>query len=186
MLFRSRPENAGKGLAVMRNDAGDETPLLATVNGQALGLDAILIVYTWHGDSDLNGAIDGDDYFRLDAGFITASAGPTYRTGDLNHDGQVDGRDYHLIDLAFLAQSGAMPALPEAAAMPSNLLASAEPESKAGSGTRFSAQPIALEGAFVEPLVIQSATSPGASFGLAAIQPDRLPEVLEEAVDVLG
>ena len=183
--YAARPENAGKGLAVMRNDAGDETPLLATVNGQALGLDAILIVYTWHGDSDLNGAIDGDDYFRLDAGFITASAGPTYRTGDLNHDGQVDGRDYHLIDLAFLAQWGALPALPEAA-VPSSLLAGAEPESKAASGARFSAQPIALEGAFVEPPVIHPTTSPGAIFGLAAIEPDRLPELLEEAMDVLG
>jgi hypothetical protein len=30
---------------------------------------AVLVKYTYYGDSDFNGAIDGDDYGRIDAGF---------------------------------------------------------------------------------------------------------------------
>jgi hypothetical protein len=60
-------------------------------------------MYTWHGDIDLNGQIDADDYFRIDAGFLNQAKGR--RNGDINNDGKIDADDYFMIDSSFLGQS---------------------------------------------------------------------------------
>jgi hypothetical protein len=53
-------------------------------------------MYTFAGDTNLSGWIDGDDYFRLDNGFLAHLSG--YENGDLDYNGRVDADDYFLID----------------------------------------------------------------------------------------
>jgi hypothetical protein len=64
---------------------------------------AVLIKYTYYGDTDFNGFVDGDDYARTDSGFNLGLAG--WLNGDADGNGFIDGDDYALIDLAFNTQS---------------------------------------------------------------------------------
>ena len=57
---------------------------------------ALLIRYTYAGDTDLDGALDGDDYFRIDSGF--AAQATSYSSGDLDYNGRIDADDYFVID----------------------------------------------------------------------------------------
>lgn len=92
------------GLATVVNNTGDGTRLVPTLGGVSIPADWIIVKFTGDGDSDLNGVIDGDDYFRADLGFLSQSGG--YARGDLNYDGRIDIDDYFLLDTAFSRQSG--------------------------------------------------------------------------------
>jgi hypothetical protein len=74
--------------------------------GQTIDNSAILIKYTYYGDTDFNGFVDGDDYARTDFGFNTAASG--WLNGDFDHNGFIDGDDYALIDNAFSTQSSVL------------------------------------------------------------------------------
>ncbi len=63
---------------------------------------AILVKYTYYGDANLDGAVDGSDYSKIDNGFINYLTG--WSNGDFNYDGRVDGTDYTLIDNTFNTQ----------------------------------------------------------------------------------
>lgn len=89
-------------IAVLLNDTGSGTPLLPTLDGQSLTINDVLAVYALTGDTDINGQIDGDDFFRIDNGFLSQSGG--WRSGDFNYDRTINGADYFLLDLAFLSQ----------------------------------------------------------------------------------
>jgi PEP-CTERM motif len=99
-------------LGVIQNDNGSGTPLYGTgdlygpFDGQSPGDAAVLVKYTYYGDADLNGVIDGRDYSRIDIGFAEHLRG--WVNGDFNYDGVIDGSDYSLIDNAFNAQSGSL------------------------------------------------------------------------------
>jgi hypothetical protein len=69
----------------------------------------VLIKYTYYGDADLNGVVDGADYHQIDMGIGLHLTG--WSNGDFNYDGVVNGTDYALIDNAFnqLQASGAGP-----------------------------------------------------------------------------
>ena len=95
-----------RSIAVLLNDAGNGTPLLTSLDGQSLGINDVLTVYALIGDTDINAVIDGDDFFRTDAGFLTQSVG--WRGGDFNYDGIINGADYFLLDRTFLAQSAGL------------------------------------------------------------------------------
>ena len=85
-------------------------------NGSALGpfdglnppATDVLIKYTYYGDTNLDGKIDGSDYSRLDSGFLTSKTG--WYNGDLNFDSAIDGSDYTLMDNAFNTQRAALSA----------------------------------------------------------------------------
>lgn len=62
----------------------------------------VLVKYTYAGDANLGGVINGDDYFRIDSAFPQALHGWT--NGDFNYDGMIDGDDYFLIDSNFPQQ----------------------------------------------------------------------------------
>jgi hypothetical protein len=62
-----------------------------------------LVKYTWYGDTDFNGSVDGDDYARIDSGFNFGLGG--WLNGDSDLNGFVDVDDYALIDLAFNVQN---------------------------------------------------------------------------------
>ncbi|MBC8106255.1 MAG: hypothetical protein H7Z14_06665 [Anaerolineae bacterium] len=82
----------------------------ATFAGEPIDATAVLVKYTYHGDTDFNGVVDFDDYSRADAGFNNNRTG--WINGDFDYNGIVDFDDYSLIDRAFNTQLAALrPAL---------------------------------------------------------------------------
>ena len=74
----------------------------------------VLVKYTYYGDADLNGHVDGSDYSIIDNSALQeASTGNPisgWSNGDFNYDGVVDGSDYTLIDNAYNSQGAALSA----------------------------------------------------------------------------
>ncbi len=73
----------------------------------------ILVKYTYYGDSNLDGVVDGSDYTLIDAAFNSHLTG--WYNGDYNYDGVVNGSDYTLIDNAFNRQGASLGGAPLAA-----------------------------------------------------------------------
>lgn len=71
-------------------------------DGQDVTLADVLVKYTWFGDTDLSGRVNGGDYAKTDNGFNAGLSGWT--NGDNNYDSVIDGADYSLIDNAFNSQ----------------------------------------------------------------------------------
>jgi hypothetical protein len=101
-------------LGVILNTANGTTPLYGS--GTAMGLfdgispaaTDVLVKYTYYGDTNLDGKVDGSDYSRIDNGFTMKLTG--WYNGDFNYDGVVDGSDYTLIDNAFNTQGASLAA----------------------------------------------------------------------------
>ena len=71
-----------------------------TFNGQSVSNSDVLVKYTYFGDVNFDGSIDGLDYIFIDNGMLGGLTG--WANGDVNYDGAVDGLDYIFIDNAFL------------------------------------------------------------------------------------
>ncbi len=78
------------------------TPLYSSFLGQAVTTSDVLVRYTYFGDANLDGSVNGSDYTLIDNGFNNNLAG--WYNGDFNYDGVVNGDDYTLIDNAFNGQ----------------------------------------------------------------------------------
>jgi hypothetical protein len=78
----------------------------APFDGEAIDDTAVLVKYTYYGDSDFNGKVNFDDYVRTDNGFNNHQSGWT--NGDFDGNNAVNFDDYVLIDLAFNTQSGTL------------------------------------------------------------------------------
>src|SRR4029079_9939036 len=74
----------------------------ATFDGEALDNDAVVVKYTYYGDTDFNGSVNFDDYVRTDNGFNNHRSG--WLNGDFDGNVVVTCDDYVLIDLAFTTQ----------------------------------------------------------------------------------
>ncbi len=77
------------------------------------GVDTdVLVKYTYYGDANLDGHVDGSDYSLIDSSYESelAGSGPIsgWYNGDFNYDGVVNGSDYTLIDNAFNSQGAAL------------------------------------------------------------------------------
>jgi hypothetical protein len=70
----------------------------ATWRGQLVDADSVLIAYTWGGDADLNGELNGDDYFFIDANVVNSGSVFGFNKGDFDYNGAIDGDDYFIID----------------------------------------------------------------------------------------
>ncbi|MBC7784124.1 MAG: PEP-CTERM sorting domain-containing protein [Burkholderiales bacterium] len=70
-------------------------------------LTSVLVKYTWRGDANLDGVVNGSDYALADTGFSGGGTGWFY--GDVNYDGVINGSDYALIDTGFSSQTGPLP-----------------------------------------------------------------------------
>jgi hypothetical protein len=68
----------------------------------------VLVKYTYYGDTNLDGKVDGSDYTRIDNGYLTHASG--WFNGDFNYDGVINGSDYTLIDNAFNTQGAQLTA----------------------------------------------------------------------------
>ena len=93
----------------------------STFGGQSVSGTDTLVMYTYAGDMNLDGKINGDDYFKIDAGFSGHLSG--YANGDLNYDGRIDADDYFLIDKNYVQQGATQfangaPALSGVSAVP--------------------------------------------------------------------
>jgi hypothetical protein len=87
------------------------SPIYSAANpfeGSAPGASDILVKYTYFGDTNLDGTVDGSDYTRIDSAYLADLSTPGSMTGwfngDFNYDGVIDGSDYTLIDNAFNQQ----------------------------------------------------------------------------------
>jgi hypothetical protein len=118
----------GDGIVTSQADAAGGAPLTAigvapnsalgrtTFGDLAVSSTDVLVMYTYAGDADLNGKLDGDDYFRIDSGFAAGASG--WINGDFDYNGRVDGDDYFLLDHNLGRQSpGALPSASAATAM---------------------------------------------------------------------
>jgi hypothetical protein len=79
-----------------------------TFGAETVSPTDVLVMYTYAGDADLTGDIDGDDFFRIDTGYSGALSG--YANGDFNYSGNVDADDYFLIDRNYGRQGAAFSA----------------------------------------------------------------------------
>jgi hypothetical protein len=78
-----------------------------TIDGYSPAATDVLVKYTWYGDTNLDGKVDGSDYTRID--FATSAPGSTgWANGDFNYDTAIDGSDYSLIDNTYNNQSAPM------------------------------------------------------------------------------
>jgi autotransporter-associated beta strand protein len=78
-----------------------------TFEGQTLFSTDVALKYTYFGDANLDGKVDGTDYSIIDNSYEmekTAGNITGWQNGDFNYDGVVDGSDYTLIDNAFNSQ----------------------------------------------------------------------------------
>ena len=94
------------GLGIMLNSTtGDEngSPIYNQFMGQAVDQYSILIAYTYAGDLDLDGDVDGDDVMRLDRSFIEQDV-EGYSAGDINYDGRINAADFFLMDRSMAMQ----------------------------------------------------------------------------------
>jgi uncharacterized repeat protein (TIGR03803 family) len=92
--------------AIQNNQSG--TAVYTAVNlfdTTTPGIADILVKYTYYGDANLDGKVDGSDYSLIDAGYTSRGGKTGWYNGDFNYDGVIDGSDYSLIDNAFNDQS---------------------------------------------------------------------------------
>src|SRR5439155_15964173 len=81
--------------AARADDAGYAGGTFAGVSVSAANA---LVMYTWGGDSNLDGTLNGDDYFQIDSHIGVAGSAFGYNNGDFNYDGDINGDDYFIID----------------------------------------------------------------------------------------
>jgi hypothetical protein len=77
-----------------------------TFAGQTITGDSTIAMYTYAGDANLDGVIDGGDYGTID-NFVQVPGADGYANGDFNYDGVIDGGDYGVIDNNIQAQGAA-------------------------------------------------------------------------------
>jgi autotransporter-associated beta strand protein len=83
---------------------------LTSFEGQNVSSSAVLVKYTYYGDANLDGHVDGTDYSRIDNGYLSQGALTGWYNGDFNYDGVINGSDYTLIDNAYNTQGAAIAA----------------------------------------------------------------------------
>jgi hypothetical protein len=79
---------------------GSQTTLWS---GQTVDASSLLVKFTYGGDANLDGLVNGDDYAAIDFHSNVVNA-HGYLNGDFNLDGVINGDDYALIDFVSKAQ----------------------------------------------------------------------------------
>jgi uncharacterized repeat protein (TIGR03803 family) len=103
---------------IQNNQDAAGTPIYSAshlFDGTAPGAADILIKYTYYGDANLDGKVDGSDYSLIDGAYLnnqnTENSPLTgWFNGDFNYDGVIDGSDYTLMDNAFNRQGAQLSA----------------------------------------------------------------------------
>ncbi len=97
-------------LGIILNDDGSGNPLLSTFDGESVSTGDVLVKYTYFGDANLDGVVNGSDYTLIDNGFNNSLTG--WNNGDFNYDGVINGDDYTLIDNSFNTQGASLAGIP--------------------------------------------------------------------------
>ena len=91
--------------------------------GEPVASGDVLVMYTWGGDADLNGELNGDDYFYLDSNILQSGSVFGFHNGDFDLNGELNGDDYFILDSNILQSQSSPPmggfgvsAIPEPAA----------------------------------------------------------------------
>jgi autotransporter-associated beta strand protein len=100
-------------VGVLLNDHAGSA-IYSTFDGASTLDGDVLVKYTYYGDANLDGAVDGSDYTKIDAGFTSGGTLTGWQNGDFNYDGKIDGSDYTLIDNAFNTQGSTLGSNPAA------------------------------------------------------------------------
>jgi hypothetical protein len=91
---------------IQNNNAGTTiygaSAALGLFDGYNPSLTDVLIKYTYFGDANLDGMVDGSDYTLIDNGFTSKLTG--WYNGDFDYSSSVNGSDYTLVDNAFNTQ----------------------------------------------------------------------------------
>jgi autotransporter-associated beta strand protein len=96
--------DASKLKALGYGDAADLG--ITSDDGVAVGGNAVVVKFTWYGDSSLDGKVDlGNDFNLFLQGFIGANAS-SWVFGDYNYDGKVDSTDFQMFVDGYKQQSG--------------------------------------------------------------------------------
>jgi autotransporter-associated beta strand protein len=104
-------------LGMMVNNADGSTPIYSTFDGQTVYPYDIFVKYTYYGDANLDGKVDGSDYSLIDNAYLNNQDSDDNGTltgwfnGDFNYDGVINGSDYTLIDNAFNRQGASLTAV---------------------------------------------------------------------------
>ena len=97
----------GLGVGEAKDLMGLREGETAVWDGQTIDATTVILKYTYAGDGNLDGVIDGGDYGLIDNNVqIPGAFG--YFNGDFNYDGVVDGGDYGIIDNNIQAQGSAL------------------------------------------------------------------------------
>ena len=67
-------------------------------NGVSVDATSVLVKYTYVGDLDIDGDVDGDDYVAIDSHVAQSGVVFGHGVGDIDLDGDIDGDDYFWID----------------------------------------------------------------------------------------
>jgi len=94
--------------------AAKSPSMLMTLGVAPAPSSTVKVAYTFTGDANLDGFINGDDFFQLDAHVGQGGAGIGYFEGDLDYSGLVDADDYFLINANY--NKAPAPAAPAAGA----------------------------------------------------------------------
>jgi chondroitin AC lyase len=89
-------------LGVILNTTNGTNILHSSFDGISTVATDVLVKYTYVGDANLDGKVDGSDYSLIDNGYLHQLTG--WYNGDFNYDGVINGSDYTLIDNAFNSQ----------------------------------------------------------------------------------
>ncbi len=102
---------AGAMLAVVDDGDANIAGAITEISGFTIAspTSSVLVKYTWFGDSNLDGVVDGSDYALIDTGFTAGGTLGGWVFGDYDYSGVIDGSDYALIDTGFISQTGALP-----------------------------------------------------------------------------
>jgi hypothetical protein len=104
--FAAGPESGVTTIAIATADevfyAG------GTFGGLPAASGDVLLMYTYAGDLNLDGLVDGADYGYID-NYVQFPGTSGYTNGDINYDGVIDGADYGLIDNAIQLQGAPFP-----------------------------------------------------------------------------
>jgi hypothetical protein len=112
-------ENAGQNAGVLSNTTTIATATAAQVlfieptqtalfQGQTVTGATTIAMYTYAGDLNMDGLVDGADYGVID-NFVQFPGTDGYVNGDFNYDGVIDGADYGVIDNTVQLQGDPFP-----------------------------------------------------------------------------
>jgi hypothetical protein len=74
--------------------------------GRNVDATSVVVRFSYAGDSNLDGALNGDDYFVIDSNVLRSGSVFGYHNGDFNFDGEINGDDYFVLDANILAAQG--------------------------------------------------------------------------------